>query len=439
VEQDFSRALERLKKFPERHRAELWQWYTTEKGVSPTLGALLALLRFLQGIGRTHHQPGDRRRLYGLGVQVPLRFLAAVLGRDKSTVCDAIREGERRGFLLRHAYTRKVRHITKNRPIEARLEAVVTKDGEERSSVNVHGVLYLTPKGCDWVDARGTTRAELRARNPRQEGRGHVLTGILWDVLCALREVRRALAARLARPPSHPTPEEEAPHERVSSVVGGATENGPAPPGEAVRPEAADVGTGSSGPITPPRGSASAAAPPPVRPTLRIGWRSPVQGGTNNDGLSGRGALSGAGAEPRAAGRPGYGPPLCPSRYLEEETERCWRRHVIVEGGEPRRVVVKVYGVGGKWYGDHKEILEPGRVKVWDPALTAEEAYPGEWSAAGGIPVVRAQLEADFRLYLGPRLRRRFLAHEEAWGDAGADALPCPVPGCGCWQLRGAR
>jgi hypothetical protein len=95
-----------------------------------------------------------------------------------------------------------------------------------------------------------------------------------------------------------------------------------------------------------------------------------------------------------------------------------------------------VLGVGGAWLGDWREVEEPGLVWRWRPALTAPEAYPIEWRAARGLEPVRAQLEADFRLYLGPRLRRRFVERVEAERVQGA-AAPCPVPGCPCVELGG--
>jgi hypothetical protein len=449
VEADFAPVLEELRGVAERHRAELRQWYELD-GVTPTLGALMALLRFFQGLAPNIYQPGDRRRLNGLGLQVPQRFLADVFERHRSTICDAFNLGERMGFLLRHSPTRRVDLITKHRPPGERLEHVTTRDGETRTHVNVHGVVYLTPKGAAWLDRRGTTRRELGELKGRLRGtRGRVLVGIQAELLRLLKTVRLAVAKRLTRLPTHPTPEAVTPHERMLSVVAVPVENGPAPPVEAVRPEAARVGAGSTTPQAGARGTSSAATPLPVRPVRfgrgAAGWRSataspmegpaadarpgaPAAGNATHDGLSGGSAPRAPGATPRGEF---YGPPRKPGSYLDAETERCWQNHIVIEGGPMREELRPVLGVGGEWTGDFRRVRAPGRLKVWSPALVAAEAYLLEWRALRRDPANRAAFEDCFNWYLGPRLRRRFIAFEKARREAGG-AAECPVPGCGC-------
>jgi hypothetical protein len=428
TEGDFAPALSRLRGLARRHNAELQQWHAAD-GVSPTLGALLGLLRFLQGLAPARrYQPGDRRKLCGLGVQVPLRWLGEVLDRDKSTVCDALKEGRRKGLLLRYAPIRRVSRLT-----GGRLKTVVTRDGVERKKVNVHGVLYLTPKGAEWCDRRGTTVQDLGRRKRRLSGRrGRVLTGLLADVLDTLREVRRLLAARFASAEPRPTPDEEAPHVESNFGVAPPVDNGPAPPGEAVRPGAADDWTGSSGPHVAARGSGITSALPTHGTATPGAPGGPPAPRETHAGLTGEGAFSTASGKPRGVG---YGPPLRQGDYLRAEIERCWTRHVLVEGGPPRRVVRKVRSPGGVWLGDSREELEPGLVWRWAPALTAPEAYPNEWRAARGLAPVRAQLVADFRLYLGPALARRFAEAEARRGAGGA--VVCPVEGCPCMEMGG--
>ncbi|MFP2964343.1 hypothetical protein ACLEPN_43245, partial [Myxococcus sp. 1LA] len=427
VEQDFAPALARLRGLAKRHRAELEQWQAAD-GVSPTLGALVALLRYLQGLApRQRYQPGDRRKLCGLGVQVPLRWLAAVLGRDKSTVCDALQEGQARGLLLRYAPLRRVAAVTAQRSPDRRKATVVTRDGIERKRINVHGILYLTPQGAAWCDRRGTTVDDLGRRNARLRGqRGRVVTGILADVLDALRSVRQAIAARFAASATDPTPDDRAQPGESNSGVGRAVDNPagshqrkgavwPAATEDRIRSRNAQDAAKAPGPASaPPDGVSRVPGPSGALQTPSA----------THAGLSGAGTFS-----PGCAKTPGrgYGPPLRPGDYLDGETERCWRRHVQVEGGPPRRALRKVYGIGGEWLGDMREELEPGLVWRWAPALTAAEAYPGEWRAARGLAPVRAQLEADFAMYLGPRLRRRFLARETA---RAGETLGCP------WRLQ---
>lgn len=435
VEQDFSPALVRLRGLARRHRAELAQWQAAD-GVSPTLGAILALLRYLQGLAPfRRYQSGDRRKLCGLGVQVPLRWLAAVVGRDKSTICDAIHEGQARGLLMRTSRLRSVAAVTAHRPAGQRRRAVVTRDGVERRRINVHGVLYLTPQGAAWLDKRGTTVADLGRRNARLRGqRGRLVTGILADCLDTLREVRRAIAARFSAAPQDPTPADEAQPGESNTGVGRAVDNpsGTDRPRGAVWPAATEDRIRS----TRPPGAAKAPCPasaPPDGVSRHHGASGAAQTPrATHAGLSGAGTFSPGSGKTRGRG---YGPPLRPGDYLDGETERCWRRHVQVEGGPARVTLRKVYGIGGEWLGDYREVLEPGRVWRWAPALTAAEAYPGEWRAARGLAPVRAQLEADFRMYLGPRLRRRFLARETA---RAGETLGCPVEGCDCLELGGA-
>jgi hypothetical protein len=426
VEQDFAPALSNLRGFLQRHEAELGQWREAA-GVTPTLGALMALLRFFQGLapGR-EFQKGDRRRIFGVGLQVPLRFLATVLNRNKNTVCEAKALGVDLGFLACYSPIRRVANVTRHRGPEAQLHQVTTRDGVERSRVHVHGVIYLTPAGAAWLDRRGTTRAELRDRNPRQAGRGRVLTGILWDVLRTCAQVRRHVAARFSSGQIEATPEERALPLDHKSVVGRPVGNLANPERGAVRPEAEVVGSGTGRALEGARDIGCATAPPAPRsgPTERSRG---LQGSSSGDaGLSGGGALSPDPGKPRGVG---YGPPLRPGVYLDAETERCWRQHVVVEGGPPRRIWVRSYGVGEQFLG-YTERWAAGRVLVWRPALTAPVAYPGEWQAAKGLLVVRAQLEADFRMYLGPRLTRRLLAREEL--RRTGVPVRCPVEGCVC-------
>lgn len=428
VEQDFAPALDDLKGFLQRHQAELRQWYEQD-GVTPTLGAMMALLRFFQGLSPAGSvKTTERGRRNGLGVQVPLRWWAAALKRNKNTICEAKALGEELGLLECYSPIRPVSKVTEHRPLEARLQQVTTRDGAARSRVHVHGVIYLTPKGAEWLDRRGTTRAELQQRNPRQRGTGQVLTGIMWDVLRTLRTVRSLVAARFFRAPTEATPDDRAQPPDHLSVVPLPVGNPPLARG-AVRPRAADIPRGSGGPQEAARAAGRASAPPASGKALQQGpgglWDRP----RDDAGLSGGGVLSPLPGKPRGVG---YGPPLQPGWYLDAETERCWLRHVVVEGGPPRKVLVEVFGPGGVRLGDFREELQPGRVKVWSPALVAAEAYPNEWRAARGLQVVQLQLEADFRLYLGPRLRRRFVAREDL--RAAGVLHGCPVEGCRCQE-----
>ncbi|MCY1003720.1 hypothetical protein OWM54_41910 [Myxococcus sp. MISCRS1] len=431
VEADFARALPRLRGLARRHAAELRQWQQAD-GVSPTLGALLALMRYLQGLAPAmRYERGDRRRLCGLGVQVPLRWLADILGRDKSTVCDALHEGCRRGYLLRYAPVRSVALVTRGRALAKRLDAVVTRDGVSRRRVNVHGVLYLTPQGAAWCDRRGTTWDDLGRHKRRLAGRrARVLTGLLADVLDCLRAVRRAIAARLSpKGQAHPTPDEETPPEKLISRVPRSAPAGSADPGLAVRPLAASDWIRSSRPQAGARGAGRASALPAPGNAPNTARSAPGAAEATHAGLSGKGTFSPGPAEPRR----GYGPPLRHSAYLDTETSRCWTQHILVPG-PPRRHYVRAL-VHGRWLGDFAEVQSPTLVWAWSPALTAEDAYPGEWSAARDLSMVRAQLDADMRLYLGPRLRRMLEEWEAAQGR-GED-VACPVPGCECVALRG--
>ncbi|HLK99552.1 MAG TPA: hypothetical protein VK539_03165 [Myxococcaceae bacterium] len=428
MEQDLAPALDELKGFLQRHQAELRQWYE-EDGVTPTLGAMMALLRFFQGLSPAASVKNtERGRRNGLGVQLPLRWWATNLKRNKNTVCEAKALGEELGFLECYSPIRPVSKVTEHRPLEARLEQVTTRDGAARSRVHVHGVVYLTPKGAAWLDRRGTTEAELQERNPRQRGRGRVLTGIMWDVLRTLRTVRSLVAARFSQAPTEATPDDRAKPPDRNTVVVSPVGNPPLSWG-AVRPAAADIPRESKGPQEGARAADRASAPPAPGNALQKppgGLGGPPR---HDAGLSGGGALSPLPGKPRGVG---YGPPLTPGWYLDAETERCWLRHVVIEGGPPREVRVKSRGIGGQWLGDYRTVLETGRVLMWSPALVAEQAYPNEWRAARGLEVVQLQLEADFRMYLGPRLRRRFMAREDL--RAAGVPIGCPVEGCRCQE-----
>lgn len=435
VEADAARALAKLEGMADRHAAELAQWHAND-GVTPTMGVLLALMRPLHGVPGPKMPKGDRRRLYGLGFQVPLRWLERYSGRHRATVCRALSLCVERGLLARYSNVRKVSRVTARR--EVPLASVVTRDGVERSSVNVHGVLYLTPKGAAWLDRRGTTSADLGDRNPRLHGRrGQVRVGLLWAVQSAFRRVARWVARRFASSRGDATPEEEAPRVEESLVVVRAVENGPSPPGGAVSPAATAHQTGTGGPYAPARGRPSASATPPglpARTTRRDGF---YPAGLTQAGAAGGGAFSrvGGGVQSGSSGPPTHWGP-----YLDRETDRCWTRHVQVEGGPDRRVRVPVGGIGGLNYGDSREELRPGRVWTWSPALTAAEAYPVEWARAGKGPagdVIRRTLTVRFGELLGRRLRLRF-AEWEGRRRAG-QVTGCPLEGCDCLSAELAR
>lgn len=178
-----------LRDFAKRHRSELNQW-RRRHGISQTLGALLSLGLFFHGLPGVRRK-GDPKRILGRGLQLPLRFLSLWLGRDKSTVCDALEEGEARGLLKRYAPTRKVEHVTRGR-----LQAATVKGGEDRDTVNVHGVLYVTPAAVELLTAQGFTRA----------GGVEKRTGLVGSLLTALAPVLRAVARRCASAETFPTP-----------------------------------------------------------------------------------------------------------------------------------------------------------------------------------------------------------------------------------------
>ncbi len=179
--------------FAKRHLPELEQWWR-ELGISPTLGAVLALGMFFHGLpGARAHR--DHRRRLGRGLQVPTRFLSLLLGVHRSNVSEALREGQRRGLLKRYHPTRAVSAITRGRLDKASVKA--RKGGrEDRSTINVHGILYVTAKGVELLrgaGAGGVGSARLRAAVPVDKSGG--LVGFL---LTALGPVLRAVAGRCA-------------------------------------------------------------------------------------------------------------------------------------------------------------------------------------------------------------------------------------------------
>ncbi|MCY1003904.1 hypothetical protein OWM54_42850 [Myxococcus sp. MISCRS1] len=420
VEADFAKVLSRLNGLAERHVAELDQWEAAE-GVTPTLGALLALLRPFHGLPATRrYAVGDRRAQCGVGVQTPLRFKAAAIGRDKSTICDALALGDKLGLLRHHAPLRRVADVTANRPADQRCSSVVTRDGIERVRVNTHGVTYLTPAGAAWLDGRGITWDDLGRRKARLRGtRARVLTGILGEVFDLTKKVCRNTAKRLI--PSHPTPDEEPhPQRTFSFVVAGAVDN-PRANSPVERPPAAASTSGSTKPSAAPKVQFSTALPtrgttppPPLGDTKRST--------TQHAGLSGKGAFS-----PPPAKTPPTPVSTRPPTALEKEVERCWKRHAILEGGKPRRFFAP------NSLGDFVEVILPGRVEKWSPALVASEAYLNEWKVAR--PELRREIEANFELFIGPRVRSLYAAWEAA--RPPGEVAPCPKEGCSCMGRSG--
>ncbi|TQF13434.1 hypothetical protein FJV41_23890 [Myxococcus llanfairpwllgwyngyllgogerychwyrndrobwllllantysiliogogogochensis] len=422
VEADFAKVLGRLNGLAERHVAELDQWEASEK-VTPTLGALMALLRPFHGLpAARRYSPGDRRALCGVGVQVPLRFKAKAIGRDKSTICDALELGDTLGLIRHYAPLRRVADVTANRPADQRCASIVTKDGVERARVNTHGITYLTPAGAAWLDARGITWDDLGRRKARLRGtRARVLTGILGEVFDLTKKVCRHAAKRLL--PSHPTPvEEPQPQRMFSFVVAGPVDNSRAN-SSVERPLAAVANTGSTKPPPVPEVQFRTALPT-NRSTLTPPLDNPSRSTAQHAGLSGKGAFS-----PPPAETPPAPVSTRPPTALEKEVERCWKRHNVEEGGKPRRFWVM------NNLGDPVEVVLSGRVKKWSPALVASEAYPNEWKAARGRPDLRKEIEANFELLIGPRVRSLYAAWEAA-RPPGEVAL-CPLEGCDCTGRSG--
>lgn len=172
----------------ERYAAELDQRAAACSGhVTPTLIAILSVLEVL---------PLD------IGFQVPKNFLAKLIGRDRSTIYDAINLGTELGLLRAYAPVRKVVNITHGRITHARTKEAGGR-WSSRDTIHTHGVLYRTVKGRAWIHRNeSTTRSYLRG----QTGRKQVELGLVRYLRKTLSPLIRLTARRCARNPSHPTP-----------------------------------------------------------------------------------------------------------------------------------------------------------------------------------------------------------------------------------------
>ncbi len=185
-----------LRGLARQHEAELKQ---RERllGVSATLIALCALCLGFHGLPGVAAQ--QRRRLWGRGLQLPLRFLSILLGRHPSTICDALNQGMELGLLERHAFVRRVELVTHGRLSTADVKRGKGQGGgrEQRERINVHGVLYLTRSGAELLRDMGRIRAE----GVEKSG------GVVGRLLTTLAPIFRAVAVRCASARKGPTPE----------------------------------------------------------------------------------------------------------------------------------------------------------------------------------------------------------------------------------------
>jgi hypothetical protein len=194
-----------IRGFARAHSAELKQRERVT-GLNPTTIALMALALGFHGLpgAGARGQPvvnaeeRKRRRLNGKGLQLPLRFLRDLLGRDKATICRALGQGIEAGVLERYAPVVSVETATRGRLQVADVRRSKADGGgrEQRERINVHGVLYLTGKGARILADLG----RIRVAGVEKVG------GVVGFLLRILAPVIRLMARRSASVDQHATP-----------------------------------------------------------------------------------------------------------------------------------------------------------------------------------------------------------------------------------------